>query len=161
MAGDKYYKAERARQAQFKKSEEEIAANGFVYSHFGRKRRLRNINSTDKGTVAHEIRSGINFLIQSPSSDINLLGGIDMQKNIDKSCIDANIFALVHDSVLAMVKEEDVDFYIDNLRTCIQKDRGLTIPGCPIGTEFEIGDDYSFGEFEKKFLKNSSELSYN
>ena len=143
-----------------KKSEEEIAAHGYVYSHFGRKRRLRNITSTDQGTVAHEIRSGINFLIQSPSSDINLLGAIDMQNMVDAHSIDARIFALVHDSILAEVKESDVDRYCEYLKACIEKDRGLTIPGCPIGTDFEVGNDYSFGKFEEKFLKDDTELPH-
>lgn len=138
-----------------KKAEEDILANGFVYSHFGRKRRLRNITSSDPGTVAHEVRSGINFLIQSPSSDINLLGGIDMQKYIDKTKMDAKIFALVHDSILAEVAVDEVDHYCQKLNEFVQLDRGLTIPGCPIGTEFDVGSDYSFGKFEDKFLKNS------
>lgn len=144
-----------------KKSEEDIAAHGYVYSHFGRKRRLRNITSSDPGTVAHEIRSGINFLIQSPSSDINLLGAIEMQNMINVHNMDAKIFALVHDSILAEVREDEVEKYCTYLKTCIEADRGLTIPGCPIGTEFEVGNDYSFGKFEEKFLKNNSELPHN
>ena len=158
---DEYFSTFKSLKRWLKKAEADIAANGFVYSHFGRKRRLRNINSSDPGTVAHEVRSGINFLIQSPSSDINLLGGIDMQSYIDKTKMDAKIFALVHDSILADVREDQVEDYIAALQGFIQKDRGLTIPGCPIGTEFDIGDDYSFGEFEKKFLQDNTELSYN
>jgi DNA polymerase I-like protein with 3'-5' exonuclease and polymerase domains len=157
---DEYFSTFKSLKRWLKKAEADIAANGFVYSHFGRKRRLRNITSSDPGTVAHEIRSGINFLIQSPSSDINLLGGIDMQNHIDKTKMDAKIFALVHDSILADVREDQVEEYSAALKMFIQKDRGLTIPGCPIGTEFDIGDDYSFGEFEKKFLKDNTELSY-
>jgi DNA polymerase I-like protein with 3'-5' exonuclease and polymerase domains len=157
---DEYFSTFKSLKRWLKKAETDIAANGFVYSHFGRKRRLRNITSSDPGTVAHEIRSGINFLIQSPSSDINLLGGIDMQNHIDKTKMDAKIFALVHDSILADVREDQVEEYSAALKMFIQKDRGLTIPGCPIGTEFDIGDDYSFGEFEKKFLKDNTELSY-
>ena len=156
---NEYFGTFKALKRWLKKAEEEIAANGFVYSHFGRKRRLRNITSSDAGTVAHEIRSGINFLIQSPSSDINLLGAIDMQNMIDTYNIDARMFALVHDSILAEVKEEEVEKYCSYLKSCIETDRGLTIPGCPIGTEFEVGEDYSFGKFEKRF-KNSTELSH-
>jgi DNA polymerase I-like protein with 3'-5' exonuclease and polymerase domains len=156
-----YFGTFKALKRWLKKSEEEIAAHGYVYSHFGRKRRLRNITSSDAGTVAHEIRSGINFLIQSPSSDINLLGAIDMQKIIETKKMDASIFALVHDSILAEVKESEVEEYCQLLKNCIETDRGLTIPGCPIGTEFEVGDDYSFGKFEEKFLKNNTELSHN
>jgi len=31
-------------------------------------------------------------------------------------------------------------------------DRGIFIPGAPIGCDFEIGDDYSMGKFEKQYL---------
>jgi hypothetical protein len=63
------------------------------------------------------------------------------------------MFALVHDSVLADVAEEHVDVYSQILQTCIQRDRGISIPGCPIGCDFDIGDDYSFGKFEKTYEK--------
>ena len=55
-----------------------IKQNGFIYSYFGRKRRLPNVASTDSGIQSHSIRSGLNFLVQSAASDINLLGAIDM-----------------------------------------------------------------------------------
>ena len=41
-----------------------IAKNGFIYSFFGRKRRLPNVFSSDGGIASHTIRSGINFLVQ-------------------------------------------------------------------------------------------------
>jgi DNA polymerase I-like protein with 3'-5' exonuclease and polymerase domains len=78
-----------------------------------------------------------------------------MQKYIDKTKMDAKIFALVHDSILAEVAVDEVDHYCQKLNEFVQLDRGLTIPGCPIGTEFDVGSDYSFGKFEDKFLKNS------
>jgi hypothetical protein len=33
-----------------------------------------------------------------------------------------------------------------------QKDRGCSIPGFPIGVDQEVGDDYSFGKFEKTYV---------
>ena len=131
--------------------QEFIAQNGFVYSFFGRKRRLKNVESTDKGIKSHSIRSGLNFLVQSAASDINLLGAIDMQSFIQKNSMDARIFALVHDSILAEVPEEEVEFYSENLQRLIQQDRGIYIPGAPIGCDFEIGEDYSMGKFEKLY----------
>ena len=53
-----------------------IETNAFIYSTFGRKRRLLNVRSLDKGIASHEIRSGINFLVQSVASDINLSGAV-------------------------------------------------------------------------------------
>ena len=64
---------------------------------------------------------------------------------------DMKIFALVHDSILAEVKEDQVDLYCDILKTSVQKDRGLSIPDCPVGCDFEIGNDYSMGKFEDKY----------
>jgi len=128
-----------------------IQANGFVYSRFGRKRRLPDVFSQDKGIASHEVRSGINFLVQSVASDVNLMGGIDMQRYIEKTGMKAKMFALVHDSILAEVPEDEVEHYSAKLEEFIQKDRGLSIPGAPIGCDFDVADDYSLGKFEKLY----------
>jgi len=129
-----------------------IEQNGFTYSYFGRKRRLPNVASEDKGIKSHSIRSGLNFLVQSAASDINLLGAIDMNAFIKSEKLNSRIFALVHDSILAEVPEEEIDTYCNKLQELIQMDRGIFIPGAPIGCDFEIGDDYSMGKFEKQYL---------
>jgi len=154
---DDYFKQFKQLHKWIEANKEFISANGFIYSHFGRKRRLPNVNSSDKGTKAHTIRSGINFLVQSPSSDINLLGAIDMVNYIKTHKMKARIFALVHDSILAEVPEDEIDVYKQVLRGFIQMDRGLSIPGHPIGCDFEVGPDYSFYK-EKGDTKTKYEL---
>ena len=128
-----------------------IETNGYTYSHFGRKRRLTNVFSADKGIAAHEVRSGINSEIQSCSSDVNLLAAMDTQDECEDENIDARIFMLVHDSIVAVVKIEDVEAYSEILTRNTKKDHGCSIPGFPIGTDIEIGDDYSFGKFDKTY----------
>ncbi len=128
-----------------------IEQNGFVYSFFGRKRRLPNVKSSDAGIKSHSIRSGLNFLVQSAASDINLLGAIDMHADIQASKMKARIFALVHYSILAEVPEEEIDTYCEKLQYWIQLDRGINIPGAPVGCDFDIGEDYSMGKFEKEY----------
>jgi DNA polymerase I-like protein with 3'-5' exonuclease and polymerase domains len=128
-----------------------IAQNGYIYSYFGRKRRLPNVASTDTGIKSHSIRSGLNFLVQSAASDINLLGAIDMNAWLKANNKKARIFALVHDSILAEVPDEEVDNYKEQLDYYIQMDRGLSIPGCAVGTDWDIGNDYAFGKYEKKY----------
>ena len=128
-----------------------IRDNGFIYSHFGRKRRLPNVASTNQGIASHEVRSGLNFLVQSVASDINLLGAIDAHNVLKELPYKANIFALVHDSILAEVEIDAIDGYKNIIRECVQTNRGLSIPGCPIGCNFDVGDDYSFGKYEKKY----------
>jgi DNA polymerase I-like protein with 3'-5' exonuclease and polymerase domains len=93
----------------------------------------------------------MNFLVQSVASDINLLGAIDMNAYVKQTGMKAKIFALVHDSILAEVPEDEVDKYSEVLQSFIQQDRGFSIPGTPVGCDFDVGDDYSFGKFEAKY----------
>jgi len=90
-------------------------------------------------------------LVQSTASDINLLGAIDMQAYINSSNMKSRIFALVHDSILAEVPEEEIEHYSEKLLHFVQMDRGIYIPGAPVGCDFEIGEDYSMGKFEKMY----------
>jgi DNA polymerase I-like protein with 3'-5' exonuclease and polymerase domains len=148
---------------------EEIGRKGFVYSHFGRKRRLPDAKivpthpqpsvSERRGTYAtsntqaqsHGVRSGINFLVQSAASDINLIGAMEAHAIIKQKNMKSKMFALVHDSVLAEVPLDEVDEYCKILQEQIQKDRGIYISGAPVGCDFEVGDDYSMGKFGKSY----------
>jgi DNA polymerase I-like protein with 3'-5' exonuclease and polymerase domains len=150
---DDYFRQFFKLRAWIDQSTKYIMDNGFIYSFFGRKRRLPNVRSDNKGVASHEARSGMNFLVQSVASDINLLGAIDTHNELKQMPwgSKANIFALVHDSILAEVEEAAVDSYSYLLREHVQRDRGLSIPNCPVGCDFDVGDDYSFGKFEKMY----------
>ena len=138
-----------------------IEANGYTYSFCGRKRRLTNVFSADKGIAAHEVRSGINAEVQSLCSDINLLGAMDAADSIRSMGLDANIFMLVHDSIVGLVRDEHVEEYCQILKQCTQKDRGCGIPGSPIGVDQEVGQDYSFDKFDKFYTLENGILVKN
>lgn len=133
----------------------QIKTDGFIYSHFGRKRRLHNINSADRGIAAGEVRSGFNAIIQSVSSDSLLLGAVDADIEIMEKGLDASIFALVHDSVVAEVREDQVTEYLEILVRNVQVDRGCSIPGSPIGLEQDTEEggsvDYSGTKLAKMY----------
>ncbi len=138
-----------------------IEANGYTYSFFGRKRRLTNVFSADKAIATHEVRSGINAEVQSLASDVNLLGAMDTRDACVKLGLDAKIFMLVHDSIVAVVREDLVDQYCEILKECTQKDRGCGIPKFPVGVDQEVGDDYSFGKFDIKYSLENGALVRN
>ena len=146
-----YFKAFHKLKAWIDDNQKFIEQNGFIYSYFGRKRRLPNVESTDAGIRSHSVRSGLNFLVQSAASDINLLGAIDMGEYIKAKGMKARIFALVHDSILAEVPEDEIEHYSEKLLHFVQLDRGLSIPGAPVGCDFEIDEDYSMGKFTKLY----------
>jgi len=148
---DDYFRNFKKLKKWIEESQKFILANGFIYSYFGRKRRLPNVKSDDRGLAGHSIRSGLNFLVQSASSDINLMGAIDMNKYIASQNMKSRIFALVHDSILAEVPDDEIDIFSKKLVEFVQVNRGIMIPGQPIGCDISIGEDYSFGKFEEKY----------
>ena len=146
---NKYFSEAKMLKKFIDSSNHQIENHAFIYSFFGRKRRLPEAKSPNQGVAKHAIRSGVNFLVQSVASDINILGVIDLIKWIeDNDYLDAILpFTVVHDSIVAEVREDLIDTYIENARRCIQTDRGLTIPGCPIKVDFEVGP--SWGELDE------------
>lgn len=136
-----------------------IQQNGYTYSFFGRKRRLPNVFSSDKGIAAHEVRSGINAEVQSLASDVNLLGAMLTANEVANKKLDAKIFMLVHDSIVAVVKDECVEEYCETLKRNTQHDWGCSIPGSPIGVDQDIGEDYSFGHFVETYRINNDSLA--
>lgn len=136
-----------------------IEANGYTYSFFGRKRRLPNVFSSDKGIAAHEVRSGINAEVQSLASDMNLFGAMATANEIKTKGLNAKIFMLVHDSIVALVKDEDVVEYCEILKRNTQQDLGCSIKGYPIGVDQDIGQDYSFDHFEEVYELREDRLA--
>ena len=143
---NKYFKEAKSLKRFIDDSNRQIENHAFIYSHFGRKRRLPESKSPNKGVASHAVRSGVNFLVQSVASDINLLGVIDLMDWIQDNRYEEDMltFTVVHDSIVSEVREDLIDTYIENAKRCIQKDRGLSIPNCPIKVDFEVGP--SWGE---------------
>lgn len=154
---DEYFESFKGLKTWLDDTRASIQSNKFIYSFFGRKRRL-NLSHKNKGMIDHEIRSGLNFVVQSPASDINLIGALEAHDILKERKMKSKIFALVHDSILAHVKNEETEEYIKIVTSCIQKDRGISIKGCPIGIEFDTHKDYSMGKLEEKYPELCSQL---
>lgn len=140
-----------------RKQKSDILEQGFVYQFFGRKRRLPNAFSSDRQVRDHEVRSGVNSLVQGPSSDVNLLACIDLVNYIKDNNMKAKVFAMVHDSILAEVPDDELVLYGRKLKEFMQKDRGLSIPGTPIKVDIEIGTTYAL-EDKKDFMHIVEEI---
>lgn len=152
---NKYFSEAKALKRFIDASNDQIENYAYIYAFFGRKRRLPEAKAPNPGVAKHAIRSGVNFLVQSVASDINVLGLIDLIKWVETNGYDDVIkpFTVVHDSIVSEVREDLVPLYIENARRCIQTDRGLSIPNCPIKVDFEIGDSWGELENEKEYLE--------
>jgi DNA polymerase I-like protein with 3'-5' exonuclease and polymerase domains len=155
---NKYFSEAKALKRFIDASNDQIENYAYIYAFFGRKRRLPEAKAPNPGVAKHAIRSGVNFLVQSVASDINVLGLIDLIKWVETNGYDDVIkpFTVVHDSIVSEVREDLVPLYIENARRCIQTDRGLSIPNCPIKVDFEVGDSWGELENEKEYLEQIS-----
>lgn len=155
---NKYFTEAKALKRFIDASNTQIENYAYIYAFFGRKRRLPEAKAPNPGVAKHAIRSGVNFLVQSVASDINILGLIDLVNWVETNGYDDVIkpFTVVHDSIVSEVREDLVPLYIENARRCIQTDRGLSIPNCPIKVDFEIGDSWGELENEKEYLEQIS-----
>jgi DNA polymerase I-like protein with 3'-5' exonuclease and polymerase domains len=120
-----------------------IRQNGCTYSHFGRKRRVPSVFGISPEERGHAVRSAFNFKVQSVASDVNLLAAIETQQWITKNNFPAQIFALVHDSIVGMVMKDSVDEFEIQMAFFTQRDRGCSIPGQPVGCDFGYGESYA------------------
>jgi DNA polymerase I-like protein with 3'-5' exonuclease and polymerase domains len=125
------------------KTNDEINTNGCIYSFFGRKRRVPNVFSVDDYEQGHALRSAMNFTVQSVASDVNLLSAIDSHEAFKEKNIKAEIFGLVHDSILGQGHKDEIKLIQSTLKQCTQKDRGISIPGSPIKVDFGFGESYA------------------
>ena len=126
-----------------KDTQQEINTNGCIYSVFGRKRRVPNVFSTDDYEQGHALRSAMNFTVQSVASDANLMIAMDTHDFFKSKALPAEIFGLVHDSILGACHHGYIDTVQKALLLSTQKDRGVSIPGCPIGVDFGYGESYA------------------
>lgn len=151
----KYFNEARSLKRFIDGSNSQIENYAYIYSFFGRKRRLPEAKAPNPGVAKHAIRSGVNFLVQSVASDINVLGLIDLMHWVDDNGYQDSIFpfTVVHDSIVSEVREDLVEIYVKNARECIQRDRGLSIPGCPIKVDFEIGPSWGELQDEKQYFQ--------
>lgn len=84
---------------------------------------------------------------------------MDTHDELSRKGMKSKIFMLVHDSIVGLVAEDEEEAYCEILKRNTQKDRGCSIPGTPIGVDQEVGDDYSFGKWDKYYKFESSVLS--
>ena len=140
---NKYFKQFSQLQRWIEKVQEEINTQGFTYSAFGRKRRVPNVFSSDDYEQGHALRSAMNFTVQSVASDVNLMIAMDTHDYLRKKNFPAEIFALVHDSVVGQCHKNHVDTVRKALLIATHKERGVSIPGCPIKVDFGYGASYA------------------
>lgn len=95
-----------------KKQEKFLRKNGHLVSLFGRKRRLPQIYSNDKGEEAYALRLSLNFPCQSAASDMCLFGSILIYYLMRQGKLPSTkSVCLVHDANYQITKPENINIW--------------------------------------------------
>lgn len=115
---------------------------GYVESCFGRRRRLPEINSSDRFLKGYAERRAINHRIQSPSSDTVLIAGNDfIDQNYPKN--EARIVLFIHDELIFEIKEDLIEKYVKIIKyhmehPSIERKFGVKL-SIPLQADIKVG----------------------
>jgi DNA polymerase-1 len=132
-----------------------IMEHGYAPSHYGYKRRVPAVNSTDPGVVAEAVRQAINATFQNPASVALLLALCNLQDEIDEMVASGMILETdwlqtgsIHDAGYGQIKRELILLGRDRL---VHHLEAPPFPGCeiPLSADAEYG--INMAEFSDDF----------
>ena len=143
---DKYFSDHRGIKLWHEKDLKFLRKHGYLRTIFGRKQSLPNVFSDNDGTAAAAERTGINSIIQGPSSDMTLLSGhkIINDKRVNKN--ELKIVLFIHDALIWSCDPAKRDYYLPIVKEYMESvpdyDFGFKM-NVPLTIEAEIGANLS------------------
>ncbi len=137
---DEMFRQSPAIKQYWKTVEKEIAAKSYLESFFGRKRRFWLITRENWHDI---VKEGINFMVQSPASDITLRALIQLEPMLRGV---ANPVDIVHDNIVFDVLEDRVEEVAVTVRDVMEDNPEFDVP---LPVEFKLGRRWgSLKEYE-------------
>jgi DNA polymerase-1 len=101
---------------------------GYVETMFGRRRILRDIDSSNRTVRGIAERNAINAPLQGSAADIMKIAMIKTYERLKKEGLDARIVMQVHDELIVEARDEDVELVKRILREEMEGSASLSIP---------------------------------
>lgn len=121
---ESYPEVEKMRQKFIKEAEKNELTSTFL----GRKRPLPEINSSIIMIKKSAERIAINTPIQGAAADIIKLAMIETYKQIKSETEDIRLLLQVHDELVFEIKETRIDYYIEKIKSIMEKIVKLNVP---------------------------------
>lgn len=139
---DAYFNEARGLKKWLEEQENFIKNHGYIKSVFGRVRRVPEVFSPNKYIAAHAVKSAVNFLIQSPTNDLNMIAFCRTMDRVKLLGLEFYPFTLVHDSIVAEIPDLETGKTFLNI---FREEVAKVFPDAfkPIGVEAEAGDSWA------------------
>jgi DNA polymerase-1 len=89
------------------RTKREAKKSGWVYTLFGRRRELKNINAVNHNLRAEAERMAINTPIQGTAADLIKMAMLRAARRLERERLDARIILQVHDELVCEASEQD------------------------------------------------------
>ena len=140
---EKYFEIHSAVRIYLDTLKEKAHEDGFVETHFGRRRYFPEINSGMHMLVAQAERMAQNMPIQGTQADVVKMAMLAVDGWLKQSQLKAKLLLQVHDELVLEVAREDVDLVVEGLRQMME---GVATFEVPLSVEVKVGENW--GEME-------------
>ena len=107
---------------------ENAKEKGYTETLFNRRRYIPELKSSNYMVREFGKRAAMNTPIQGTAADIMKIAMINLNKELEKSQIDAKIILQVHDELILEVKIEDKEKAKEILKNCMESAISLSVP---------------------------------
>ena len=118
---------------------ESAKTNGYVETITGRRRYLRDINSSNATIRASAERNAINMPIQGTAADMIKIAMVKIQNSLDEQKLNTRMLLQVHDELVFDVDPSEETIVRELVRDGMKNALDLK---CPIEIEIGIGDNW-------------------
>ncbi len=118
---------------------EDAGRDGYVSTHFGRRRYIPELANTKKTIQALGRRYAMNTPIQGTAADIIKIAMVNTDKALCKSGLDAKLILQVHDELIVECKKSDAERAGEILRREMENAASV---GVPLSVDLHIADTW-------------------
>lgn len=118
---------------------ESARRDGYVTTLFGRRRRISEMESSNKNLQHFGERVAMNSPIQGTAADIIKIAMVKVDKELRESGIDARLILQVHDELLIEAHRDCADRAYEILVRCMEESTKLSVP---LDVEAHIGNTW-------------------
>jgi DNA polymerase-1 len=107
---------------------EKAKSKGYVETIMGRRRRIRNLKSSNSNRSAQARRLAVNTLIQGSAADLIKIAMISIQREIEQKQMDIKMLLQIHDELVFEIPEKQADNHSNWIEERMRDAMKLDVP---------------------------------
>jgi DNA polymerase-1 len=123
-------------------AKEKALAEGLVRTHWGRIRRIPELESPNKQFQAQGLREAVNTIVQGTAADLMRRAMVRLHRSLQVSGLQARLLLQVHDELLMEAPPQEVEPAAALLKEAMEGADDLGVLGVKLAAEVRTGDSW-------------------